>query len=388
MVNHFQGRTIQIAGSCSNKTDLGLNKFSHQLIKSVTQNLLENGAIILTTVGEEPKANEDDENSPLIIYYWDILESAFDYARLNCFDIRTKNLIKVVSSEKSIEKIPEVRKELWYTLIDNRVISVISIKPGWNAGAYMRQKEEENSDALIMLGGGEGVEHLANLYVSNGKPAIPLDIPLGSSHDDGLGGSVLLHRRALADQKKFHLISKTPSHSSFAGLTYKRWMTDSKKYADNIIDLLNSIISPKIFYVRLMNDDNDHYADVEHFFRSIVDPLVIKMGYCPKEIGLTDREYAFINTEIFSELNHSSIVIADLTDARPNCFMEMGYAFGKNKKVLLTAKKGTDIPFDPKAIPCYFWDNEILERKNIELFKKYWKTNINRPPLVPTEDIF
>ncbi len=67
--------------------------------------------------------------------------------------------------------------------------------------------------------------------------------------------------------------------------------------------------------------------------------------------------------------------------------MEMGYAFGLNKRVILTAKSGTKLPFDSNAIPCHFWNPKTSVEKQQELFMEFWERNINRPPLVSTIDI-
>ena len=46
----------------------------------------------------------------------------------------------------------------------------------------------------------------------------------------------------------------------------------------------------------------------------------------------------------------------------PSCCLELGYALGQSKKVILTAMDGTTLPFDADMIPCYFWlSDESIE---------------------------
>jgi len=389
MKSNLSNRIIQIAGSSSKKTDVQIIEFSHQLIRSVTKKLLDDGAIIVSIVGKEKEATikPADIANPSIIFYWDIFETVYEYAKSMSFSNNTKNLVKVVSSEKAEAQIPENRKEMWNQLISKGIISLHRINPGWNAGAYKRQKQEELSDVLLILGGGEGVEHLASLYVSHGKPVLPLDIPLGSSYGDGLGGSSLLSRLSIVNPKRFIPRISEETASKLAYLSYERWKTDPEKYAYCILDFLETVVKPQVFYVRLLNKDEKEYQLVESFFRNVVDPVVQKLQYSIKDMGVSDVKSAFLNIEIFHELHNSSIVIADITGLRPNCFIEAGYAFGLNKKVILTAQKGTKLPFDPSAIPCYFWDPDISGNDKQESFLEFWKRNINRPPLISNNEI-
>jgi hypothetical protein len=43
---------------------------------------------------------------------------------------------------------------------------------------------------------------------------------------------------------------------------------------------------------------------------------------------------------------------------RPNVFYELGYADGLGGKVIVTAKKGTELPFDVKDIPTILWESQ------------------------------
>lgn len=382
MKSNLFNKTIQIAGSSSKDTEMQIIQFSHDLIKLITKKLLERGAIIVSTVGGEDRSNPTDATSPSLVYYWDILETIYEYAKTMSFSEEAKNSAEIVSSEKAEAQIPENRKQIWHELIDRGIVSLQRINPGWNAGAYKRQKQEKLSDALIILGGGEGVEHLASLYVAHGKEVLPLDIPLGSSCGDGLGGSSLLSRLAIANPKRFIPRINEDTASRLASLSYERWKNYPEDYANHIVDFLETSVKPQVFYVRLLNKDENEYPQVENFFRSVVDPIVKQFQYSVKDMGVSEVNSAFLNTEIFYELHNSSIVIADISGLRPNCFIELGYAFGLNKKVLPTAIKGTKLPFDQSAIPCHFWDPKLSVEKQKESFLDFWIKNIDRPPLV------
>ena len=385
MKQNIYKKSIQIAGSCSNDCDVEVLKYTHEFIKHLVLKLLYSGANIVTTVGDEPKFNQDS-SKPSIIFYWDVLECAFDCAKSKSFAEEVINIVKVVSSENSEEKIPSDRLDLWKELLGYGIVDLKRIKPGWNSSALKRQEQESVSDAFIILGGGAGVEHSAHLHVSHGKPVFPLDLPLGASCNDGIGGASFYSRLAIAEPGKFIRNSKEDTGSKLAYLKYQNWISSPENYASAIVEFLESIITPQVFYIRMLNEDIQEFPLIENFFRDVVDP-VIQINYRAKEIGKGPTTEAFLNVEIFKEINNSSLVIADLTGLRLNCFMEMGFAFGLSRKVILTAKNDTDLPFDPKAIPCFLWDPLMPPDKQQEEFFKFILNNLNRPPIVSPSEI-
>ena len=47
-------------------------------------------------------------------------------------------------------------------------------------------------------------------------------------------------------------------------------------------------------------------------------------------------------------------------------FYELGYADGMQKHVIVTAKEGTELPFDVKDIPTIFWGSLVKLREDLE----------------------
>jgi nucleoside 2-deoxyribosyltransferase len=55
-----------------------------------------------------------------------------------------------------------------------------------------------------------------------------------------------------------------------------------------------------------------------------------------------------ITLKIFEQLRLADIVVADLTDEKPNCYYELGYSHALNKNVIHTISKKSSIHFDVK----------------------------------------
>lgn len=367
---------VQIAGSISKDTDFNLIRFSHTVVKHLTYLFLENGYVVMTTVGSEDNIKDSHSDSSSLVFYWDILETTYEYA--NSFPKVSRNLAIVVSSEKLESEIPFNRQAMWKELLDKHIIRVIRIKPGWNAGAYKRQIQERYSDGLVTLGGGEGTEHLISIFSSNGKLVLPLDIPLGSPFKDGIGGSPMISRFEVSNPADFIPITSGETTNDLINLSYSRWMDDPESYSERICSFVSKSLKIKVFYVRLMDEKATEFQSVERFFGEVVDVVIKYLGLTAIQIDRTRLIEPFLNIEIFKEISHSSYLIVDLTGLRPNCFLEFGFSLGLGKTAFLTAKTGTHLPFDTNQIPCFFWDPDKLTSDTQASLISFLKRNVSR----------
>jgi hypothetical protein len=249
----------------------------------------------------------------------------------------------------------------------------------------IRERQVQFGDALICIGGGTGVEHLAESYSARRKPVIPLDLAVGGSREDGTGGALRLNREALANPNEF--LRLAPGQVQKAGtlltlLSTNGGQTAISEVIGNFSGLVAALDRPIAFYVRLLNPDMVDFADVEKFFRQVVDPTIKKLGYRRTEMGTDLSRYGFINVEIFETLHYASLAIVDVTGLRPNCFIELGYGLGRGNRVIVTAKSGTTLPFDQQAIPCFFWSTGNSADDTLREFEAFTDKHLNRPPLV------
>lgn len=157
----------------------------------------------------------------------------------------------------------------------------------------------------------------------------------------------------------------------------------------DLLGLLEDLIPPKVFAIRLLNPNHDDYADVQAFFDNVVQPVMEgELGYKLTVIdGNQPYEHARIDDEIFKKLHRSSVVLADITGVRPNCFIELGYALGRGLPTMLTAKEGTERPFDIYSLSGHHWKTTGSTEERREAFRKHWNAIKNRPPIVSTEPL-
>lgn len=73
-----------------------------------------------------------------------------------------------------------------------------------------------------------------------------------------------------------------------------------------------------------------------------------------------------IVARIKSRIETAALVIADLTGANPNVYLEVGYAWGKDRPTLLLAKKSDELKFDVRGQRCVVYKNIADLAKKLE----------------------
>lgn len=124
-------------------------------------------------------------------------------------------------------------------------------------------------------------------------------------------------------------------------------------------------------------------AELDSVCESAIVPALIKCGLDPKRVD-KHNQGGLLKSEIVNFIETSEIIIADLTNERPNCYLEVGYAMGLDKfrHLILTAredhnhdspnykKDGPKIHFDLAGYDILFWDPQKLDVFREELEKR------------------
>lgn len=381
----MKGRRIHITGSAAPTGGEELLQAANAYVRVLVEQIIARGGGLVLGAGPEPV----DESGQPCIFDWTALEavaSAPDPApeRPN---LRPDRFV-VVASQRGVQKIPDSRRVIWDQCRTRSDFDVDVAPPGWRMAGIIREHQVLRGDVLLALGGGAGAEHLAELYAEEGKPIVPIYAELAALNEDGNGGSKFLHERALSGSDRFFRL-RDGSGSAVGRLSGFRLSAkgDTEILARETADLLDDLRPPRAFYVRLLANETES-GEVEQFFRDIVDAVVVERGYTPYEMGQGGAESAFMNVEIFERLHRAGLVIVDLTGVRPNCTMELGYALGRRRRIVISAKKGTRLPFDEDKLPTYFWENEGTRAERTKNYRDWFDRHIELPPIVESRHLY
>ncbi|MCK1513745.1 hypothetical protein IVB22_14425 [Bradyrhizobium sp. 190] len=379
------GRRIHISGSVVDDTTVAPASEVHgarELIAGLAKELIKRGANFVVPVDAEPLRKVD---ALPICFDWLIWKTIKDSLALRPANVPGP-LAVAVQHQKTEDQIPEDYVGLWDELRASQLIKIESAAH-WNMNSKRMEAQARFGDILIALGGTEGVLYLANLYHDAGKPIIPLNLALCPETT----GARCLYNFGLASsqtRRLFQIADDGDAHDWVNRIRFPQRQSIADRVSV-LVELLESLERPKAFAVRLLNPDLPDYADVQNFFDTVVQPVVEgELGYHLVVIdGRQAYEYSRIDQEIFAKLHRSSVVLADITGARPNCFLELGYALGRGLPTMVMVLEGASLPFDITTFSGLHWKTSGTVDDRRRAFREHWQAIRNRPSLVPAEPL-
>lgn len=379
------GRRIHITGSIVD--DLAVASAeevgrARELVSALVKALMKRGANFVVPVDAEPKRKSD--GLP-ICFDWLVWQAIRDNLAIRPAGV-SGPLAVAVQHQKSEDQVPVEFEGLWDELRSNTSLVQIENAAAWNMNSKRMEAQARFGDVLIALGGTEGVLFLANLYHDAGKPVVPLNLAICPETT----GARRIYALGLASHQSRRLFQVTEgdAHGWINRIRFPARQSTADR-VNELVELLEALERPRAFAVRLLNPDLPEFADVQNFFDMVVQPVIEdELGYRLVVIdGRQAYEHARIDEEIFAKLHRSSVVIADLTGSRPNCFLELGYALGRGLPTMVTAKEGTSTPFDITTFSGLRWVTTGTADDRRRAFREHWQAIRTRPPLVPTEPL-
>jgi hypothetical protein len=127
-------------------------------------------------------------------------------------------------------------------------------------------------------------------------------------------------------------------------------------------------------------------SELDSMCSSVLVPALKSCGLDPKRVD-KHNQGGLLKSEIIKFIETADIIVADLTNERPNCYLEVGFTMGRNKfnNLILTAREdhnqdspnhypgGPKIHFDLIGYDVLFWHPDRLSEFRTELEKKIKK---------------
>ena len=249
---------------------------------------------------------------------------------------------------------------------DNWVISYVlaGIEPSHDVGTIIKSRladweidkeafyipeQVQQADVVILVGGFEGTFRAANWARIAQKPLLPFTAFGGAAE------KIYTEELNHFDQKYAGLVEL---------LEYEQLnsvKSDWHERATDLLALAEKVAESRSVLVIMSYADHPELIDAYETFKAVAESLDYQ---CERVTHETAGER--ILPDILKRIRRAAFTIVDLTELRPNVFYELGYADGRGKKVIVTAKDGTELPFDVKDIPTIFWSGQTQLRKDLE----------------------
>lgn len=378
------GRRVHIAGSISVDSAIATPldaAAARRAVQLLVPELVRRGANLVIPVDREPTRSD----GLAICFDWLVWEalSASLHSRPNH---SVAPLAVAVQHHKSEDQVPTDKAALWDAMRSSPLVRIENAAY-WNMASKRMEVQARAGDILVVIGGTEGVLFLANLYHDAGKPVVPLDFPIIGEHE-GARKLFAFGLTSTRTDRLFRTVDELGSHGWINRIRSTPRKTAEEQVA-SIVELLEALAPPRAFGVRLLDPKHEDFAAVEDHFENVVRPIVEgDLGY---ELTVVDGrqpyESARIDEEIFTKLHRSSVVLADITGSRPNCFLELGYALGRQLPTMVMGREGGNLPFDITTISGLHWKTSGTPRDRRAAFREHWDATRNRPPIVPIESL-
>jgi len=130
--------------------------------------------------------------------------------------------------------------------------------------------------------------------------------------------------------------------------------------------------APCAVFVAMSFRDEEEPHLVDYFDAMEAAARETQLPFTVKKIDLKPGDYE-ISQEIMRDIDTADIILADFTLSAPNVYFELGYARGRGKVVVQTARQGTVLEFDVRNWRTTFYKNarELKTKLTPEFIEAY-----------------
>jgi hypothetical protein len=211
----------------------------------------------------------------------------------------------------------------------------------------------QEADVVILIGGMDGTHYAASWARLANKPLVPV-AALGLAAAEIFDDELISFEKKYASRvtpDEFGILNRLLPNTTDATL---------QGYAKDVVSLAERLITPTDVFVIMSFAEKGDLRDAYNTFRRVCEANGFKAFKVDQHFDSRQR----LVPSIMSAIRRSAFVIADVSDARPNVYYELGYAHALGKDIITTAREGTSLPFDIFDVPAHFWDcQDTLERK-------------------------
>jgi hypothetical protein len=197
------------------------------------------------------------------------------------------------------------------------------------------------ADVIVLIGGFRGTFRAANWARIERKPLLPVAFFGGAAQD------VCVQEAKRVDTLYAGNVTQSEYESVLKSLS-----RDWRHLAGETVSLAGRLASSREVFIVMSFQTLAAYKDLR---RSIEAACKLHSFQARRVDEAPDNRR--IIPEIVRGVRHCAFVVADVTEAKPNVYWELGLASGMDKDVIVTAKKGTLLPFDINDVPVIFWDS-------------------------------
>ncbi|MEO6639130.1 MAG: hypothetical protein ABIN25_12705 [Ginsengibacter sp.] len=197
------------------------------------------------------------------------------------------------------------------------------------------------ADIVIIVGGKEGTNCAANWARINGKSLLPVTLFGGAANE------IYFQELDKFELKYAGIIAKSDYE------ILNQVSSDSGKVAKDAVSLAGRTIASNQVFIIMSFSEDAALIDACDSFQEIAE----EFSYVAEKINNSNAVDRIVQ-EILERIKNAAFVIVDLSEAKPNVYYELGIAQGLGKPAIITAKKGTALPFDVADIPTILWQGQ------------------------------